>query len=168
MNKLLQELPACPVALTVQIIASRWKLLIIRDLMEGTKRNSELLHSLEGISQKVLTNTLRDLEKLGLVNREVFAEVPPRVEYSLTPLGYSLLPLMMTLYAWGAAFQRHFNLNQDTVDNDQEYFAQIYSQLQEHTQTIDPAIFDSPYYEQQMSFINNLLAQSDFSAFVQP
>ena len=82
-----QELPACPVEITMSLIGDKWKILIIRDLLTGTKRFGELKKSLTGISQKVLTNNLRDMEKSGLVHREVFAEVPPRVEYSLTQTG---------------------------------------------------------------------------------
>ena len=78
-----QELPTCPVEITMRLIDDKWKILIIRDLLIGTKRFGELRKSLTGISQKVLTNNLRDMEKSGLVHREVFAEVPPRVEYSL-------------------------------------------------------------------------------------
>ena len=79
-----QELPACPVEITMGLIGDKWKILIIRDLLTGTKRFGELRKSLNGISQKVLTNNLRDMEKSNLIHREVFAEVPPRVEYSLT------------------------------------------------------------------------------------
>ena len=79
-----QELSVCPVEITMGLIGDKWKILIIRDLLTGTKRFGELRKSLTGISQKVLTNNLRDMEKSGLVHREVFAEVPPRVEYSLT------------------------------------------------------------------------------------
>ncbi len=85
-----QELSVCPVEITMGLIGDKWKILIIRDLLTGTKRFGELRKSLTGISQKVLTNNLRDMEKSGLVHREVFAEVPPRVEYSLTDTGWSL------------------------------------------------------------------------------
>lgn len=87
-----QELPTCPVEITMGLIGDKWKILIIRDLLTGTKRFGELRKSLNGISQKVLTNNLRDMEKSGLVHREAFAEVPPRVEYSLTETGWSLEP----------------------------------------------------------------------------
>lgn len=89
-----QELPACPVEITMSLIGDKWKILIIRDLLTGTKRVGELKKSLTGISQKVLTNNLRDMEKSGLVHREVFAEVPPRVEYSLIETGWSLNPIL--------------------------------------------------------------------------
>lgn len=92
-----QELPTCPVEITMGLIGDKWKILIIRDLLTGTKRFGELRKSLNGISQKVLTNNLRDMEKSGLVHREAFAEVPPRVEYSLTETGWSLKPV---LFLW--------------------------------------------------------------------
>lgn len=97
----LEVLPACPVEVTLKMINSRWAVLILRDLLTGTKRNAELLHSLHGISQKVLTSTLRTMEKNGLVSRTVYAEVPPRVEYQLTPCGESLKPLLDSMVLWG-------------------------------------------------------------------
>ena len=96
-----QELPACPVEITMSLIGDKWKILIIRDLLTGTKRFGELKKSLTGISQKVLTNNLRDMEKSGLVHREVFAEVPPRVEYSLIETGWSLNPILDAMVQWG-------------------------------------------------------------------
>lgn len=96
-----QELPACPVEITMGLIGDKWKVLIVRDLLNGTKRFGELRKSLDGISQKVLTNNLRDMEKSGLVHREVFAEVPPRVEYSLTETGWSLKPVFDSMVKWG-------------------------------------------------------------------
>ena len=95
------ELPACPVEITMELIGDKWKILIIRDLLTGKKRFGELRKSLTGISQKVLTNNLRDMEKSGLVHREVFAEVPPRVEYSLTDTGWSLQPILDSMVKWG-------------------------------------------------------------------
>ena len=95
-----QELPTCPVEITMGLIDDKWKILIIRDLLTGTKRFGELRKSLNGISQKVLTNNLRDMEKSGLVHREVFAEVPPRVEYSLTETGWSLEPVLYSMVQW--------------------------------------------------------------------
>ncbi len=100
-------LPACPVETTLVLISNRWKTLIIRDLLDGTRRFNELRRSVAGISQKVLTSNLREMEADGLVHREVFAEVPPRVEYSLTPLGESLRPVLDALAAWGTNFKRH-------------------------------------------------------------
>lgn len=95
------ELPACPVEITMGLIGDKWKILIIRDLLTGKKRFGELRKSLTGISQKVLTNNLRDMEKSGLIHREVFAEVPPRVEYSLTDTGWSLQPILDSMVKWG-------------------------------------------------------------------
>lgn len=96
-----ETLPACPVEITMGLIGNKWKVLIIRDLLTGTKRFGELRKSLNGISQKVLTNNLRDMEKSGLIKREVFAEVPPRVEYSLTTTGWSLQPILDSMVQWG-------------------------------------------------------------------
>ena len=96
-----QELPTCPVEITMGLIGDKWKILIIRDLLTGTKRFGELRKSLNGISQKVLPNNLRDIEKSGLVHREAFAEVPPRVEYSLTETGWSLEPVLYSMVQWG-------------------------------------------------------------------
>lgn len=96
-----QELPTCPVEITMGLIGDKWKILIIRDLLTGTKRFGELRKSLNGISQKVLTNNLRDMEKSKLIHREVFAEVPPRVEYSLTDTGWSLQSVLDSMVQWG-------------------------------------------------------------------
>ena len=87
-----EELPACPVATTVSLIGSKWKLLIMRNLLMRPWRFNELRKSLEGISQKVLTDSLRSMEEDGLVVRTVYAEVPPRVEYSLSELGETMRP----------------------------------------------------------------------------
>lgn len=100
-----QELSICPVEITMGLIGDKWKILIIRDLLTGTKRFGELRKSLNGISQKVLTNNLRDMEKSGLVHREVFAEVPPRVEYSLTDTGWSLKPVLDSMVQWGNSYR---------------------------------------------------------------
>ena len=94
-----QELPACPVEITMSLIGDKWKVLIIRDLLTGTKRFGELKKSLSGITQKVLTNNLRQMESSGLVIRKVYAEVPPKVEYSLT--GWSLKPILDSMVEWG-------------------------------------------------------------------
>lgn len=99
------ELPACPVETTLTLIGDKWKVLILRDLMPGTKRFGELKRSVGHVSQKVLTAQLRAMEESGLVHREVYAEVPPRVEYSLTELGRSLKPILDSLWAWGEAYQ---------------------------------------------------------------
>ena len=100
----MQELPACPVETTLTLISDKWKVLILRDLMPGTKRFGELRKSVGDVSQKVLAAQLRDMEKSGLVHREVYAEVPPRVEYSLTPLGRSLKPILDSMWAWGEGY----------------------------------------------------------------
>ena len=99
------ELPACPVETTLTLIGDKWKVLILRDLMPGTKRFGELKKSVGSVSQKVLTAQLRAMESSGLVHREVYAEVPPRVEYSLTELGKSLKPILDSLRAWGEAYK---------------------------------------------------------------
>ena len=99
------ELPECPVATTVQLIGNKWKLLIIRNLLDRPQRFTELKNGVPGISQKVLTDNLRAMESDGIVSREVFAEVPPRVEYSLTPLGESLAPVIDALKTWGEGFK---------------------------------------------------------------
>ena len=100
-----REWPACPVETTISLIGDKWKVLILRELMGGTKRFGELQRSVGKVSQKVLTSQLRAMEADGLVHREVFAEVPPRVEYSLTPLGQSLRPVIEALRDWGEAFK---------------------------------------------------------------
>ena len=104
-KKKIGELPACPVETTLMLIGDKWKVLILRDLMPGTKRFGELKKSIGSVSQKVLTAQLRDMEKNGLVHREVFAEVPPRVEYTLTELGYSLKPILDAMQAWGTEYK---------------------------------------------------------------
>lgn len=105
-----EELPECPVAATVQLIGNKWKLLILRNLMyKGTQRFGDFLKTIPAISKKVLTDDLRALESDGLVDREVFAEVPPRVEYSLTPLGKTLKPVLDAMYEWGADYKAMFN-----------------------------------------------------------
>ena len=99
------SLPACPVETTLTMIGDKWKVLILRDLLPGTKRFGELKKSIGSVSQKVLTAQLRDMEQNGLVHREVFAEVPPRVEYSLTELGRSLKPILDAMWNWGEEFK---------------------------------------------------------------
>lgn len=101
----MKELPACPVETTLMLIGDKWKVLILRDLMPGTKRFGELKKSIGSVSQKVLTAQLRDMEAKGLVNRHVYAEVPPRVEYSLTDLGKSLKPILDAMRTWGESYQ---------------------------------------------------------------
>lgn len=99
------ELPACPVEVTLTMIGDKWKVLILRDLMPGTKRFGELKKSIGHVSQKVLTAQLRDMEASGLVSRKVYAQVPPRVEYTLTELGYSLKPILDAMRSWGEAYR---------------------------------------------------------------
>ena len=103
------NLPACPVETTLMMIGDRWKLLILRNLLTGTKRFGELKKGIDGISQKVLTDHLRIMEENGLVNRKVYAEVPPKVEYSLTELGKSLKPIHDAMRKWGEQFQKKAN-----------------------------------------------------------
>ena len=102
-------MPACPVETTLMLISDRWKVLIIRDLLDGTKRFGELKKSIGSISQKVLTSNLREMEADGLVNRKVYAEVPPRVEYTLTDTGYSLKPILDAMVEWGMEYKRKLN-----------------------------------------------------------
>lgn len=104
-KKKIDELPACPVETTLMLIGDKWKVLILRDLMPGTKRFGELKKSIGSVSQKVLTAQLRDMEEKGLVNRKVYAEVPPRVEYSLTELGRSLEPILNAMRTWGENYK---------------------------------------------------------------
>ena len=99
------DLPACPVETTLTLISDKWKVLILRDLMPGTKRFGELRKSIGHVSQKVLTAQLRQMEASGLVSRKVYAEVPPRVEYTLTDLGYSLKPILDAMWTWGEHYQ---------------------------------------------------------------
>lgn len=103
----LKELPNCPVETTLMLIGDKWKILILRDLMPGTKRFGELKKSIGSVSQKVLTAQLRDMEDKGLVNRQVYAEVPPRVEYSLTELGRSLKPVLDAMGTWGEGYKTY-------------------------------------------------------------
>ena len=101
-----KELPACPVETTLTMISDKWKVLILRDLLTGTKRFGELKKSLTGVSQKVLTSQLREMEEYGLVELKAYPEVPPRVEYSLTPLGRSLQPIMDAMRVWGEQYKQ--------------------------------------------------------------
>jgi DNA-binding HxlR family transcriptional regulator len=101
-----EELPECPVATTVQLIGNKWKLLIIRNLLASPQRFGDFLKTIPGISKKVLTDNLRALEEDGIVSREVFAEVPPKVVYSLTPLGDSLRPILEAMKAWGNDYKQ--------------------------------------------------------------
>ena len=101
-----EELPACPVATTVQMIGSKWKLLIMRNLLQLPWRFNELKKDLEGISQKVLTDSLRSMEADGIITRTVYPEVPPRVEYALSDLGESMRPIMDAMEIWGTEYKK--------------------------------------------------------------
>lgn len=103
---MMKTLPACPVETTLSLISDRWKVLILRELFLGTRRFGELKKALNGISQKVLTENLKDMAEQGLISRRVYAEVPPRVEYSLTPLGESLRPVLRAMFDWGVAYKQ--------------------------------------------------------------
>lgn len=102
-----EELPACPVETTLTLISDKWKVLILRDLLSGTKRFGELKRSIGSVTQKVLTAKLRQMEEAGLLTRTVYAEVPPRVEYTLTDLGYSLKPVLDAMWTWGEEYKLH-------------------------------------------------------------
>ena len=106
-----KELPACPVETTLTLISDKWKVLILRALLQGTKRFGELKKAIGHVSQKVLTSQLRQMEESGLLTRKVYAEVPPRVEYTLTDVGYSLKPIMDAMWAWGEEYKRRNELN---------------------------------------------------------
>ena len=99
------ELPECPVATAVQLIGNKWKLLILRNLLARPWRFNELLKSIPGLSQKVLTDNLRAMEKDGIITRTVYPEVPPRVEYALSELGESMRPIIKALEVWGTGYQ---------------------------------------------------------------
>lgn len=103
---MITNLSPCPVETSLLVIGDKWVVLIIRDLRTGTKRFGELLKSVTGVSQKVLTEKLRSMEERGLVSREVYPEIPPRVEYSLTELGESLYPILDSLEEWGEGYKK--------------------------------------------------------------
>lgn len=108
LHEMSDALPACPVETTLTLISDKWKVLILRDLLTGTKRFGELKKSLGGVSQKVLTSQMRQMEASGLLTRKVYAEVPPRVEYTLTELGYSLRPVLEAMRDWGEVYKQRF------------------------------------------------------------
>lgn len=112
MNK---DYPACPVETTLQLISNKWKVLILRDLMNQTMRYNELRNSIGTISQKVLTANLRAMEEDGLLTRTIYPEVPPRVEYTLTELGKSLKPILDAMLQWGSEYQKE--IQKETVDD---------------------------------------------------
>ncbi|MBZ3935210.1 winged helix-turn-helix transcriptional regulator [Methanimicrococcus blatticola] len=101
----MKELPPCPVEVTLQLIGDKWKVLILRELMPGKKRFGELQKSISNVSQRMLTQQLKAMEKDGLVNRVAYAEIPPRVEYSLTELGRSLEPILDSMNTWGEFYK---------------------------------------------------------------
>lgn len=103
-----EEMPACPVATTVQLIGSKWKILIIRNLMGRPWRFNELKKDLDGISQKVLTDSLRSMEEDGIVTRTVYPEVPPRVEYALSELGESMRSIIKAMEIWGTEYKEKY------------------------------------------------------------
>ena len=105
-----KKMVSCEVETTLQIIGGRWKVLIIRELLPGVKRFGELQRALQGITQKMLTQQLREMEQHGIVHRQVYPEIPPKVEYSLTPLGESLQPILNAMHEWGA---KHLKVNGD-------------------------------------------------------
>ena len=107
-NTTAKELPACPVETTLMLISDKWKVLILRDLMNGTMRFGELKRSIGHVTQKVLTAQLRQMEESGLLIRKVYAEVPPRVEYTLTELGYSLKPILDAMWTWGEGYKKQY------------------------------------------------------------
>ena len=119
------ELPKCPVETTLMVIGDKWKVLILRDLMNGTMRFGELKKSIGHVSQKVLTAQLRDMETKGLVIRQVYAEVPPRVEYTLTEDGYSLRPVLEALRVWGEDYQVKYGSSMENIN----YTANIHAKM---------------------------------------
>lgn len=111
----LQSLPACPVETTLLLISNKWKVLILRELMDATMRFSKLRNAIDGISQKVLTANLRSMQDDGLITRRAYLEVPPRVEYELTDLGRSLQPVLDSLRNWGESYQRRYTANRNHI-----------------------------------------------------
>ncbi|KES16834.1 MULTISPECIES: winged helix-turn-helix transcriptional regulator [Gilliamella] len=105
----IENLPPCPVETTLLLMGDKWKVLIVRDLLSGTKRFGELKKSLNGISQKVLTSHLRTMEKNGLITRKVYAQVPPKVEYTLTEVGESLKQVHDAMLDWGSIYKLKYS-----------------------------------------------------------
>ncbi|MBE5979556.1 MAG: helix-turn-helix transcriptional regulator [Paenibacillaceae bacterium] len=114
---MMEQLPACSVELTMTLIGNKWKVLIIRDLMDGTKRFGELRKSVGSVSQKVLTSNLREMEECGLLSRQAYAEVPPRVEYTLTETGYSLISVLDAMDVWGEEYKEQMNHNTNRLSH---------------------------------------------------
>ena len=105
-----KDLPKCPIETTLKMLGCKWKVLIIRELLTGTNRFGELKRAVTGITQKVLTSKLREMEELGLLEREVYPQIPPKVEYTLTDIGYSLRPVLESLKCWGKDYKRYTKL----------------------------------------------------------
>lgn len=105
-----KDLPKCPIETTLKMLGCKWKVLIIRELLTGTKRFGEIKRAVTGITQKVLTSKLREMEELGLLEREVYPQIPPKVEYTLTDIGYSLRPVLESLKCWGKDYKRYTKL----------------------------------------------------------
>ena len=105
-----KDLPKCPIETTLKMLGCKWKVLIIRELLTGTKRFGELKRAVTGITQKVLTSKLREMEELGLLERKVYPQIPPKVEYTLTDIGYSLRPVLESLKCWGKDYKRYTKL----------------------------------------------------------
>ncbi len=105
-----KDLPKCPIETTLKMLGCKWKVLIIRELLTGTKRFGELKKAITGITQKVLTSKLREMEELGLVERKIYPQIPPKVEYTLTDIGYSLRPVLESLKDWGKDYKRYTKL----------------------------------------------------------
>ncbi|MDE6139259.1 MAG: helix-turn-helix transcriptional regulator [Candidatus Gastranaerophilales bacterium] len=105
-----KDLPKCPIETTLKMLGCKWKVLIIRELLTGTKRFGELKKAVSGITQKVLTSKLREMEELGLLERKIYPQIPPKVEYTLTDIGYSLRPVLESLKDWGKDYKRYTKL----------------------------------------------------------
>ncbi len=105
-----KDLPKCSIETTLKMLGCKWKVLIIRELLTGTKRFGELKKAVTGITQKVLTSKLREMEELGLVERKIYPQIPPKVEYTLTDIGYSLRPVLESLKDWGKDYKRYTKL----------------------------------------------------------
>lgn len=122
-SKTLKELPACPVETTLALIGNKWEVLILRDLLTGTMRFGELKKSLGHVSQKVLTAQLRTMEENGLLTRKVYAEVPPRVEYTLTELGQSLAPILDAMKSWGEKYKSSCSQDSENIQSNCPFHA---------------------------------------------
>jgi len=105
-----KTLPKCPIETTICLLDSKWKILIIRELLSGTKRFGEVKKSVTGITQKVLTSKLREMEEDGLIERKIYPQIPPKVEYTLTDVGYSLRPVVDALKDWGKDYKKYTRL----------------------------------------------------------